>query len=94
MRLTYILLELIIYSSAQATYGLASDSRFGFQPGENMYAEKAYIGNHREGNDAVSNTITKHLNYGLGDFDFPIPNNFGIQGYVLDDDGNYPEGMF
>ena len=59
-----------------------------------MYAGKAYIGNHREGNNAVSNTITKHLSYGLGDFDLLSTNSFGIQGYVLDDDGNYPEGMF
>ena len=66
----------------------------GFGPVKNMYADKAYIGNHREGNNAVSNTITKHLSYGLGDFDLGASNSFRSQGYIQDDDGNYPEGMF
>ena len=58
-----------------------------------MYAGKAYIGNHREENNAVINTITKHLYYGIGDFDLPYPTSFS-NGYDLDDDGNYPEGVF
>jgi len=66
----------------------------GFGPVKNMYADKAYIGNHRNGNDAVANTITKHLSYGLGDFDLVQTVKGWNSGYILDDDGNYPEGMF
>lgn len=66
----------------------------GFDPVENMYAGKAYKENHREGNNAVSNILTKHLSYGLEDFDLLSANSFRGQGYLMDDDGNYPEGMF
>lgn len=66
----------------------------GFGPVKNMYADKAYIGNHRNGNDAVANTITKHLSYGVGDFDLIQTVRGWNSGYILDDDGNYPEGMF
>ena len=66
----------------------------GFRPGENMYAGEAYIGNHRTGNNAVSNTITKHLGYGIGDYDLIRTVRVWSPGYILDDDGNYPEGMF
>jgi len=59
-----------------------------------MYAGKAYIGNHRNGNDAVTNTITKHLSYGVGDFDLAQTVKGCNSGYILDEDGNYPEGMF
>ena len=59
-----------------------------------MYAGEAYIGNHRTGNNAVSNTITKHLSYGIGDYDLIRTVRVWGFGYILDDDGNYPEGMF
>ena len=66
----------------------------GFGPVKNMYAGEAYIGNHRTGNNAVSNTITKHLSYGIGDYDIIRTVRVWGPGYILDDDGNYPEGMF
>ena len=66
----------------------------GFGPVKNMYADKAYIGNHRNGNDAVSNTLRKHLGYGIGDFDVILTVKGWNSDYVLDDDNNYPEGMF
>ena len=53
----------------------------GFGPVKNMYAGIAYIGNRREGNCAASNAISKHLSYGLGDFDLGALNRFGSQGY-------------
>ncbi len=84
----------MVLCSAQVTYGLASDSRLGFGPVKNMYAGEAYIGNHRTGNNAVSNTITKHLGYGIGDYDLIRTVRVWSPGYILDDDGNYPEGMF
>ena len=84
----------MILRSTQVTYSLASDNRLGFGPVKNMYADKAYIGNHRNGNEAVSNIITKHLNYGIGDFDLVHTAKGWNSSYILDDDGNYPEGMF
>ena len=59
-----------------------------------MYAGKAYIGNHREGNNAVANTLSKHLSYGIGDFDVIQTVKGWNSDYVLDDDNNYPERMF
>ena len=59
-----------------------------------MYAGKAYIGNHRNGNDAVANTLTKQLSYGVGDFDIIQTVKGWNSDYVLDEDNNYPEGMF
>ena len=59
-----------------------------------MYAGKAYIGNHRNGNDAVANTLTKQLSYGVGDFDIIQTAKGWNSDYVLDEDNNYPEGMF
>lgn len=59
-----------------------------------MYAGKAYIGNHRNGNDAVANTLTKQLSYGVGDFDIIQTSKGWNSDYVLDEDNNYPEGMF
>ena len=59
-----------------------------------MYAGKAYIGYHREGSNAVANTLSKHLSYGIGDFDVIQTVKGWNSDYVLDDDNNYPEGMF